>query len=191
MTSAHGEQAAARYSRRQYLTAGAAGAAAVGARTLLGAHPAHAEASRADRFGRMFELPAFAQPTDQVRAALLEIGRPGGLLDANDAQEPEPVDLIVDPELSRGNPNNPERTASTTFMGQFMDHDMTFDLNSRLGVATRPESATNGRTPALDLDSVYGGGPIVSQPAPVRPGRPHLLQGRAGRAVRGRSPHLG
>jgi hypothetical protein len=44
-------------------------------------------------------------------------------------------------------------------MGQFMDHDMTFDLTSRLGLPTQPEASVNTRTPALDLDSVYGGGP--------------------------------
>jgi len=41
-------------------------------------------------------------------------------------------------------------------MGQFLDHDMTFDTGSTLGVPTKPESATNARTPAFDLDSVYG-----------------------------------
>ncbi len=70
-----------------------------------------------------------------------------------------PVALIVDPALSVNNPNNPAHTAGTTFMGQFMDHDMTFDLTSRLGVPTEPEDSVNTRTPALDLDSVYGGGP--------------------------------
>jgi hypothetical protein len=49
-----------------------------------------------------------------------------------------------------------------TFLGQFLDHDMTFDATSRLGVPTRPERSTNTRTPALDLDSVYGGGPDTS-----------------------------
>jgi hypothetical protein len=44
-------------------------------------------------------------------------------------------------------------------MGQFMDHDMTFDLSSALGEPTEPEDSPNGRTPALDLDSVYGAGP--------------------------------
>ena len=70
-----------------------------------------------------------------------------------------PVALIANPDLSKNNPNNPAHTAGTTFMGQFMDHDMTFDLTSRLGVPTRPEDSVNTRTPALDLDSVYGGGP--------------------------------
>jgi hypothetical protein len=64
--------------------------------------------------------------------------------------------------LSINNPDNPSHTAGTTFMGQFMDHDVTFDIGSRLGHATRPQSAVNGRTAAFDLDSVYGAGPIAS-----------------------------
>ena len=38
-------------------------------------------------------------------------------------------------------------TAGTTFFGQFLDHDMTFDATSPLGVPTAPESTTNVRTP--------------------------------------------
>jgi hypothetical protein len=40
-----------------------------------------------------------------------------------------------------------------------MDHDMTFDRSSRLGVPTEPGASANSRTPAFDLDSVYGDGP--------------------------------
>jgi hypothetical protein len=50
-------------------------------------------------------------------------------------------------------------TAGVTFFGQFLDHDFTFDLNSRLGIPAVPEDSPNDRTPTLDLDSVYGGGP--------------------------------
>ena len=103
--------------------------------------------------------PFFEQASSGLNAALLEIGKPGGILDANDDLEAGPVALIVDPALSVNNPNNPTHTAGTTFMGQFMDHDMTFDLTSRLGEPTEPEDSPNTRTPALDLDSVYGGGP--------------------------------
>jgi hypothetical protein len=85
------------------------------------------------RFGRMFHLPPFAPPTDAVRAALLELGKPGGILDANDDLAAGPVKLIVDPTLSTHNRNNPTHTAGTTFMGQFLDHDMSFDTTSRLG----------------------------------------------------------
>jgi hypothetical protein len=154
----------AKITRRRFLGGAAGGAALVGARTVLGVDAARARppTTRSDRFSRMFDLPPFAEASPSLEAALLEIGRPGGLLDAADALERGPVDLIVDPSLSVNNPNNGTHTAGTTFMGQFMDHDMTFDVGSVLGVATEPRDATNGRTPALDLDSVYGGGPTAS-----------------------------
>ena len=150
--------------RREFLRALASGVAV----NLFGMPHALADGPRRlfaseDRFGRMFpQLEPFAEPTSELRAALLDIGKPGGLLDAHDKLAAGPVALIVDPALSANNPNNPTHTAGTTFMGQFMDHDMTFDLGSTLGVPTDPEEATNSRTPAFDLDSVYGGGPAKS-----------------------------
>jgi hypothetical protein len=44
-----------------------------------------------------------------------------------------------------------------------MDHDITFDLTSRLGTPTPPEESPNVRDPAFDLDSVYGGGPMADR----------------------------
>ncbi len=44
-------------------------------------------------------------------------------------------------------------------MGQFIDHDITLDQTSRLGIPQDPLISPNARTPALDLDSVFGGGP--------------------------------
>jgi hypothetical protein len=73
-----------------------------------------------------------------------------------------PVLLITDPSLSLNNPNNPTHTAGTTFFGQFVDHDITFDVASTLGVPTEPSTSPNSRTPSLDLDSVYGQGPVAS-----------------------------
>ena len=111
-------------------------------------------------FGRIFPtLPAFAPATDAVRAALTDLGKPGGLLDAKDDLSKGPVLLITDPSLSANNPNNPTHTAGTTFFGQFIDHDITFDTTSKLGVTTDPAVSPNSRTPSLDLDSVYGEGP--------------------------------
>ena len=37
-----------------------------------------------DDFGRLFNLPAFAPPNPRVQAALGELGKRGGLMDAND-----------------------------------------------------------------------------------------------------------
>ncbi|MEO7234136.1 MAG: heme peroxidase family protein [Lapillicoccus sp.] len=114
------------------------------------------------RFGRMFPtLPPFSADTPSVRQALLEVGGPGGIMDAQDDLS-DPVTLITDPAKSAHNPNNPTNTAGFTFLGQFLDHDMTFDPTSSLARRQDPESIRNFRIPALDLDSVYGGGPGVS-----------------------------
>jgi hypothetical protein len=112
------------------------------------------------RFGRMFpDLPPFFdENSKELTEALLEFGKPGGILDAKDKLDEGPVALIVNPDLSRDNRDNPAHTAGTTFMGQFMDHDMTFDTSSPLGTPTRHGSVENTRTPSFDLDSVYGGG---------------------------------
>jgi len=127
---------------------------------------------REDRFGRMFtRLPPFAEPSPELEAALLDIGKAGGILDAKDALERGPVDLIVDPLLSANNPNSGAHTAGTTFVGQFIDHDLTFDLTSRLGEPTEPLDSPNARTPAFDLDSVYGGGPVADPVLYERAGR--------------------
>jgi hypothetical protein len=85
----------------------------------------------------------------------------------------DPVASITDPARRVNNPDSGGvradgtgldggLSAGFTFLGQFLDHDMTFDTTSRLGVAARPERSPNGRTPTFDLDTVYGGGPTVS-----------------------------
>jgi hypothetical protein len=115
---------------------------------------------RPDRFSRLFpHLSPFAQRGTALQAALVELGQRGGIMDAKDDLAAGPVNLIVDPSKSATNRDNPNMTAGVTFFGQFLDHDFTFDLTSRLGVPAVPEESANTRTPALDLDSVYGGGP--------------------------------
>jgi hypothetical protein len=120
-------------------------------------------------FGRIFpDLRPFAEATDKVRAALIEVGRPGGIMDAGDDLAAGPTRLITDPTVNGNptatnpygtNPDNPTMTAGSTFVGQFTDHDLTFDQTSRLGVPQNPLVSPNTRTSALDLDSVFGGGP--------------------------------
>jgi heme peroxidase len=120
-------------------------------------------------FGRIFPgLPPFAEASDRVRAALLEVGAQGGIMDAHDDLAAGPKNLIVDPAVNGNptaaspygtNPDNPAMTAGSTFVGQFTDHDLTFDQTSHLGVPQNPLISPNTRTPALDLDSVFGGGP--------------------------------
>jgi hypothetical protein len=163
----HAKKAADGVSRRGFLGAlGAAGAMAPGVCMMGASSAAHAQTAattiREDRFGRIFRLPPFATPSSQLTAALTELGKVGGIMDAKDALDQGPILLITDPALNVNNPNNTTQTAGTTFFGQFVDHDCTFDLGSTLGEPTRPEDSTNTRSPALDLDSVYGGGPVRS-----------------------------
>ncbi len=175
-------------SRRRLLTgAGAAGAglaigvvggipgasaATAGAGVADGPGLAHPGAPADSRlFGRIFpSLRPFAEATDAVRAALLEVGAPGGIMDAGDDLAAGPKNLIVDPTVNGNptaaspygtNPDNPTMTAGSTFVGQFTDHDITFDQTSSLGVPQNPLVSPNTRTPALDLDSVFGGGPAL------------------------------
>jgi hypothetical protein len=46
-----------------------------------------------------------------------------------------------------------------TYLAQFIDHDITFDPASSLQKQNDPDALTDFRTPALDLDNVYGRGP--------------------------------
>lgn len=51
--------------------------------------------------------------------------------------------------------------AGFTYVGQFVDHDITLDVSSTLEASTAAESINNMRSPCLDLDSVYGRGPAL------------------------------
>ena len=50
--------------------------------------------------------------------------------------------------------------AGFTYLGQFIDHDLTFDRTKvTLGTAVSPAALLQARSPSLDLDSLYGAGP--------------------------------
>jgi hypothetical protein len=104
-------------------------------------------------------LPPFAPATDEIREKAKQLGAKDGILDAKDLMS-DPVQSIVNPAVfSPNNPDNPNMTAGVTFLGQFIDHDLTLDLKSPLLQAADPRRTTNFRTAAFDLDSVYGNGP--------------------------------
>ena len=130
-------------------------------------HPARKRPpTSAQTFTRMFSpLPPYAPATGEARAEAAELGEIRGLLDAGD-QLTDPVASIVAPDLNpdgtEKNPNNPNMTAGVTFFGQFLDHDITLDLQSPLREPADPRKTTNFRTAAFDLDSLYGGGPQES-----------------------------
>jgi hypothetical protein len=51
--------------------------------------------------------------------------------------------------------------AGYTYLGQFVDHDLTFDATTvAFGDNVSPADLLQGRSPTLDLDSLYGAGPL-------------------------------
>ena len=55
---------------------------------------------------------------------------------------------------------DPPVPAGFTYLGQFVDHDLTLDNTARaLGEHVTVNELLQGRSPALDLDAVYGRGP--------------------------------
>jgi hypothetical protein len=73
---------------------------------------------------------------------------------------PSAIDALL---TISGSPTDDNDTipAGYTYLGQFVDHDITFDPTSQLGRANDPRKLTNFRTPRFDLDSVYGAGPAA------------------------------
>ncbi len=116
------------------------------------------------KFGRMF---AFQAPLEVPDHALQDLAM--AMID-------------TDPEAKCG--DNPHIPAGFTYFGQFVDHDITLDLTPPEQQLADPLATRNFRTPALDLDSVYGRGPdenpelYVTDPATGRVG-PELAIGVA------------
>ena len=75
----------------------------------------------------------------------------------------ELADAMTDPDPASADGNNTKVPAGFTYLGQFVDHDMTLDLTALGEKESDPTAVTNFRTPALDLDSVYGLGPDGSR----------------------------
>jgi hypothetical protein len=73
---------------------------------------------------------------------------------------------------------NPAIPAGYTYFGQFVDHDITFDPTPFATAERDAMALTDFRSPALDLDSVYGRGPD-DQPYLYEPGTDRLRVGKA------------
>ena len=100
------------------------------------------------RFGLMFKrLPAFA-PGDTLLSGL-------GIKMAEEDAEPLPDN--VSPNTNK----SPLLFAGYTFLGQFIDHDITFDSTPLDLQQKDPDALVNFRTARYDLDSVYGKGPTL------------------------------
>jgi hypothetical protein len=73
----------------------------------------------------------------------------------------ETIDALAEWMRSDQNDSSPsDIPAGFTYLGQFIDHDITFDPTP-LAARTRADGQMNFRTPRFDLDSLYGAGPLV------------------------------
>jgi hypothetical protein len=73
--------------------------------------------------------------------------------------------------------------AGYTYLGQFVDHDLTFDRTKVMfGTDVSPADLLQGRSPTLDLDSLYGAGPQNAGSAKFYSDDRHLRTGRTARA---------
>jgi hypothetical protein len=99
------------------------------------------------RFGRMFSgVPVASWPAADVDALATR-------LIAEEETEPTPEGQADDEE-------NNDIDAGVTYVGQLIDHDLTLDPRpDDLTTPVDPFSLQNFRTPAFDLDSIYGAGP--------------------------------
>lgn len=86
-------------------------------------------------------------PVEDVEKGLIELG---SRMTDND----QPVEDENQPQLP---------PAGYTYLGQFIDHDLTFDLTPLASAGDIDTGRIlNFRSPFLDLDHVYGGGPNLS-----------------------------
>jgi len=79
-------------------------------------------------------------------------------LDAAPELDDATIDQLVK-QMRRHGGGDGDIPAGYTYFAQFVDHDVTFDPLSKLGVVNDVETLVDFRTPRLDLDSLYGSGP--------------------------------
>lgn len=116
------------------------------------------------RFGRMFRTLAPAKFDENILKALAKE------MMAEHEDKPTP-ESEIDGEENMG------IDAGYTYLGQFIDHDLTFDPASSLERQNDPDALVDFRTPRFDLDCMYGRGP-ADQPYLYQPDGLRMLLGR-------------
>ena len=84
----------------------------------------------------------------------------------NQPQLGEPNRVKIGNAMTAGGGGASQIPAGFTYLGQFIDHDLTFDKTSvMLGQNVSPPQLLQARSPSLDLDSMYGAGPTDPESA--------------------------
>lgn len=100
------------------------------------------------RFGRLFRSLPAATFGETETDNLTNLSTLGAAMSAS-----------FDPPTDGKDPEESGIPSLYTYLGQFVDHDITFDPASSLQMQDDPDALTDFRTPAFDLDNVYGRGP--------------------------------
>ena len=116
------------------------------------------------RFGRMFRT----LPKAHFEESVLNLLASAMVAKA----EPNPT-----PETEKDDEENSGISAGYTYLGQFIDHDLTFDPASSLQKENDPNALVDFRTPRFDLDNLYGRGPD-DQPYLYEQGGKKFILGR-------------
>lgn len=117
------------------------------------------------RFGRIFRsLPAASWKEDALRDLAgngLQDDRISAPPEVDDAHPRLPIAPPESGQASRIHDAEEDSAidAGYTYLGQFIDHDISFDPASSLQQRNDVDALVDFRTPRLDLDSVYGSGP--------------------------------
>src|SRR5436190_7138055 len=124
------------------------------------------------RFGRMFRTLPAAQFDEVMLKALAQ---------AMTADPEDPPASAADDQKREREGDDEENSgisAGYTYLGQFVDHDLTFDPASSLQRQNDPDGLVDFRTPRFDLDCVYGRGPDDEPYMYTRDAIPRFLLGK-------------
>jgi hypothetical protein len=103
--------------------------------------------------------PVVRQPSAAAEPRMFRFSRLGPV-----GQQTDPAIIAALAKAMTSPPTQPDSEpgipAGFTYLGQFLDHDLTQDRTAvALGQDVTVDELVDGRTPALDLDSLYGRGP--------------------------------
>lgn len=116
-------------------------------RTLFGFSPSFRRDSSQDKYGYLFKTKSSGSRSTfspANRQLMDELGR-----------------TMIESSFQNDAPGFSTIDAGYTYFGQFVDHDLTLDVDSSTKVDRDATTLINYRTPNLDLDSVYGNGPAI------------------------------